>query len=685
LAILFKSFISTELSVDTNSSFDIFQKLVPDLVPDILQKSQNGYSLNLPGSNSLQSFGGLAAPLVFGSGNDVIDFAALAKNGDQGGRIAFAGEGNNVILAGQGSDQIFAGAGNDIIEGGNGNNIINAGNGTNLITTGVGQDTIIAGAGKDFIDAGNGQNRVFAGDGDNRILTGTGRDVVVAGSGNDVIYTGDGADTINAGNGTNLINSGLGDDAITLGSGKNRIILETGQGSATINGFTADDQLRLGESLLGKSLSFTTNGRDTLVKSGEDLLATLKGFEKGSQSLVDQGPLTRYTATDLGSLSTDPNGLTSKAPASVNVSSINDFSQIAGRYNTGEVFANTSAAGVANANNPVRQGFIYENGVQTALPSTGIKKGQSDLGAANGATVTLLTPTNNTISNRGDILGTADEVRQPIGKATDRALLWSKEGSGYQLTINDFGGVESYYLDTNNRNQIAGRNIVSEKDGQGVEQTFERAISIKDGVITRLADLGGNGGTAQSLNGQGTIVGYLDQDKALNGEEKYTAVVWKLDASGQYVLENLGTFGAEQARALDINNADQIIGATNSGTGTAATSNPFIVRNGKFTSLGSLGGKTGSANEINEFGQVVGASQATGGSNRAYVWSLGVQSDLNSLITAPLTFNGAAVTLNNAVSINNFGEIVATGTYTYKNAAGVDTVGTRSFLLKEVV
>ncbi|NJM46160.1 MAG: hypothetical protein HC860_08240 [Alkalinema sp. RU_4_3] len=51
------------------------------------------------------------------------------------------------------------------------------------------------------------------------------------------------------------------------------------------------------------------------------------------------------------------------------------------------------------------------------------------------------------------------------------------------------------------------------------------------------------------------------------------------------------------------------------------------------------------------------------------------------MISAPLTYNGAAVTLTNATSINNFGQIVAQGTYTYKDAAGKDATGTRSFVL----
>ncbi len=636
------------------------------------------YSLEQP-----RAARGSSAPLIFGEGNDVIDFKIASNAAGRRPINVFAGEGNNFVLGGRGNDRIFAGAGNDVIEAGNGNNSIIAGDGTNIIVSGTGNDTVVGGAGNDFIDAGNGRNNIIAGAGNNRILTGSGRDTIFAGAGDDVVFSGDGNDTIDVGNGKNLINAGTGRDTVTLGSDRDRVILEAGEGSVTINGFNAAvDKLRLGESLLGKSLSFTTSGADTLVKSGRDLLATLKGVAAGSQALVDRGPLTRYAATDLGSLAQDPT--IAKTTASVNAVSINDFGSVVGRFSTGETYATTNAAGVVNSNNVVRGAFIWENGVQTLLPATGVKRGSSDTGAPDGATVTLLTPNLNTINNRGVITGTADEVRQPQGLASDRALVWTKEGGSYNLAINSIGGKESYYLDINSQNQIAGRNIVSETDTAGVVQTFERPVFVENGVVTRLAESGGNGGTAQSINGQGTIVGYLDQDGTLNGEEKYAAVVWKLDASGQYVLETLGTFGDEQARAIDINNAGSIIGATNSGSGATATSSPFILRNGEYTAIGSLGGRTGSATEINEFGTVVGTSQIASGSNRAYVWSLGVQTDLNSLVTSALTVNGAAVTLTNAVSVNNFGDIVATGTYTYKNAANVDTVGTRSFLLKEV-
>ncbi len=671
--------------MDTNSSSpNIFGDLAPSLVQDLTALSSNNYSLEQPRSRSEnRSPGGSAAPLFFGAGDDVIDFKVASNNsGRNGSIIAFAGEGNNFVLGGRGNDQIFAGAGNDVIEAGNGNNNIVAGDGTNIITSGTGNDTVVGGAGNDFIDAGDGRNIVVAGGGNNRILTGKGKDIISAGAGNDVIFSGAGDDIIDAGNGRNLINAGTGRDTVTLGSDRDRVILEAGEGSVTINSFNAAvDKLRLGESLLGKSLSFTTSGADTLVRSGRDLLATLKGVASGSQALVDRGPLTRYTATDLGSLAQDP--ATAKTTASVNAVSVNDFGVVAGRYNTGATY-DTTVNGVVNSTNAVRGAFIWENGVQTDLTTTGVKKGSSDTGAADGATVTLLTPNVNTISNRGVITGTADEVRQPQGLASDRALVWTKGASGYDLAINSIGGKESYYLDINVQNQIAGRNIVSQAGADSVIRTFDRPVYIENGNVTRLAELGGDGGTAQSINNQGTIVGYVDTDGFFDGAEKFAAVVWKLNDSGQYVLENLGTFGDEQARAIDINNAGSIIGASNSGSGAAATSSPFIIRNGEYTSIGSLGGQTGSATEINEFGTVVGTSQIASGANRAYVWSLGVQTDLNSLVTNALAVNGAAVTLTSALSVNNFGDIVATGTYTYKNAKNVDTVGTRSYLLKEV-
>jgi probable HAF family extracellular repeat protein len=620
----------------------------------------SGLDTHLPRLTSRSS--SVGATVYFQSGDDAITVG-------NGNNTVFAGEGNNVISSGFGNDVIYAGSGRDIINAGDGENTIYAGEGINLITGGSRIDVIYAGSSGDFINAGDGRNTIYAGEGNNRILSGRGRDLIYAGAGNDTIYSGAGNDTIYAGEGNNVINAGTGNDTVYIGSGNDKLILEAGAGSVNVVGFNAtSDKVRLGASLLGKSLNFVSQGGDTLVYSGSDLLATLKYVSSGSQALVDNGPLYRYQATDLGSLSSNPNG-------SVNAASINDFGQIAGRYDTGATFTNTNATtGVVNPNNLVRQGFIWEDGRMTALTSTGVKNGQSDFGAPDGATVTLLTPNVNTISNRGVILGTADEVRQPNPRATDRALLWERTGGNYSLEINDFGGVESYFFDTNNSNLIAGRNILA--------SGYDTPIYWQDGVVTELSALGGEGGTARGINNRGQMVGFVDSDGALNDRVVNTAVIWNQDANGAYQLTNLGTFGGQQATLRDINDAGQIIGSSTSGTGTTATSTPFLLQaDGTFTAIGSLGGRTGSTNGINEFGEVVGASQIASGSNHAYVWSNGVLSDLNNLVSTPLTYNGAAVTLNSAVSTNNFGQIVATGTYTYQNAAGANQTGTRSYVL----
>jgi probable HAF family extracellular repeat protein len=571
------------------------------------------------------------------------------------------------------SAPIYGTPGDDVITA-KGRSTVFAGEGVNLITTGLGNDVIYSGGSSDFIDAGAGNNTILAGEGNNRIVSRAGDDVIYAGAGNDTIYSGKGNDTIFGGAGNNVINAGTGTDSLYLGStGNDKLILEGGAGSVTVTGFNiTSDKLRLGESLLGKSLSFASENGDTLVFAGRDLLATLKSVAAGSQTLVDNGPLYRYQATDLGSLSTNPNG-------AVNAASINDFGQIAGRFETGATFTNTNATtGVVQPKNPVRQGFLWENGTFTALTSTGVKNGQSDFGAANGATVSLLTPNVNTISDRGIILGTGDEVRQPIPKATDRALLWKKDNNGtYSLTINDFGKVESYFFDTNESNLIVGRNI------DALE--FDQPLYLENSVRTGLAELGGDGGTARGVNESGQIVGYVDSDRILDGVAKNTAILWEKDAKGAYQLTNLGTFSAEQATLRDINNGGQIIGSTSNGTGATATSRPFLLQtDGTFTAIGSLGGNTGSVNGINEFGQVVGASQIAAGTNHAYVWSNGVLTDLNDLLTTPLTFKGSVVTLTSATSVNDFGQIVATGTYTYQDTSTptpTTSTGTRSYVL----
>jgi probable HAF family extracellular repeat protein len=128
---------------------------------------------------------------------------------------------------------------------------------------------------------------------------------------------------------------------------------------------------------------------------------------------------------------------------------------------------------------------------------------------------------------------------------------------------------------------------------------------------------------------------------------------------GQYKLTNLGTFGAEQAIARDINDAGQIIGWTAAGTCATATSSPFLLQDGQKINLGSFGGANGQTAGINQFAQVVGFGQEGNLQNRAFVWNNGAIKDLNNLTLKNPTFGGSKVILTNATGINNFGDISA--------------------------
>ena len=570
---------------------------------------------------------------------------------------------NDSLLTGDGSGIILAGPTKDFIDAGAKASTIFGGEGNKNITGSPGNDTIYAKAGDDIINGGEGNNTVFAGKGNNRVVTGSGNDFVTAGSGNDQIYTGAGNDSINAGDGDNLIKPGTGNDTVTLGNGSDQIVLEAGEGSVNIIGFNAGaDKLRLGGSLVGQSLSFVTELGSTLIKAGDDLLATIKDVATGVQKALISAdiPLYRYQAVDLGSIA--PTGNATQA------NNINDKGQIVGRSQTTEV----SGTGFRN------QGFVWENGEFKALTSTGVKNGG---GENNGKEVTQRGGGGFTaaINDLGAIAGTSDEF---AGQATDRGLLWQREAGGdYELQITDLPGVESYFFDINNKNEIAGRHIYAPASGTTPVRT--RAFYASEGFINPLPDLDGNSATANGINNKSAIVGQIDGD-GLNDKTVNNAALWEKGADGKYKLTNLGTFGAEQAILRDINDAGQIIGSTSGGTGATATSSPFLLQNGQKINIGSFGGATGAAAGINQFGQVVGVSQNSTGQNRAFVWNNGTIKDLNSLVLRNPTFSGSNVILTNATGINNFGDISAFGSYTYRDAKGVNQTGTRAYLLKAI-
>lgn len=342
-----------------------------------------------------------------------------------------------------------------------------------------------------------------------------------------------------------------------------------------------------------------------------------------------------YAITDLGTLS--PEGTDTRAAA------INDLGQVVGR---------------SRIDSTASAGFIWQDGILTQLPSTGLK---------NGSTLVTLPGRGGlarSINDSGMIVGAGDETSGP----TDRALLWTQNTSGgYDLAIYDFGGVESYFIDINNQDQIAGQHIYA--PGK------RNAIYWENNVKTDLPSLGGDQNYALAINDKGQLVGYVDTDGADNGTNTYAASLWQKDASGNFSLLNLGTFGANQSFARDINDAGWVIGQLTNGSGSTLTSSAFLWQNGTTTDLGSLGGSRSDALSINNLGQVVGQSNTVNAVSHAFVWDNGQIFDLNSLLV-----EGTGWQLTSASSVNDNGQIVGYGSYVDNNGQQQ----TRAYLLQPV-
>jgi probable HAF family extracellular repeat protein len=361
---------------------------------------------------------------------------------------------------------------------------------------------------------------------------------------------------------------------------------------------------------------------------------------------------TLYDAINLGTIADNNYNLSGNR--------INNLGQIVGRA---QVFSGTPLTSTSTT-------FLWQNGIFTNLSLTGLKVG----GPNDGQTITMPgrggLATN--LNDLGTIVGTGDELPGP----TDRGMFWSLNTSGnYELTIYEFGGVESYFYGINESNQIAGRHIYA--PGK------INAIYWENGIRTDLPSLGGDSNEARSINDLGQLVGWVDTDGADNSTNTFAATYWEKEPNGNWVLTNLGTWGGTQSFARSINNNGNIVGQIVTGTDPLTlNSNPYIYTNGVKTDLGSLGGTRGDALEVNSVGQVVGNSyiDASNTIQHAYLWEDGQLIDLNTIAR---NLNGW--TLTTAVSINDRGDILARGTnpnFTYINANGQVTLQTRSFILK---
>jgi probable HAF family extracellular repeat protein len=165
----------------------------------------------------------------------------------------------------------------------------------------------------------------------------------------------------------------------------------------------------------------------------------------------------------------------------------------------------------------------------------------------------------------------------------------------------------------------------------------------RSGTATRLGSLGGGQSWAEDINDLGQVVGYSE-----NARGRQRAFRW---VNG--TMTSIGTLGGSVSRAFAINNKGHIVGHSQL-TGDARDPNgtplihAFLKKNGVMTDLGTLGGRNSFALDINDAGQIVGWSETVAGIRHPFLWQNGAMQDLLA---------GSADS-GTATAINPFGVVV---------------------------
>jgi len=216
----------------------------------------------------------------------------------------------------------------------------------------------------------------------------------------------------------------------------------------------------------------------------------------------------------------------------------------------------------------------------------------------------------------------------------------------------------------NNQGEIAG-SVFTNIELIGPLRNNEHAFVYRNGLTI---DLVAFGGAAMGINNRGDIVG-----ESIQSESNFPPVTTYPFLYRQGQVHDLGTLGGSSGAAMAINDLGEIVGL--SATTSNAEIHAFLYRQGRMIDMGTLKGAqsylstnnlpvASQAYAINNWGMIVGIATANNGATHAFIYSDGTMTDLNDLVTLTHT-NGPAgfLTLTSAHGINDWGQIVGTGTY----------------------
>jgi probable HAF family extracellular repeat protein len=287
------------------------------------------------------------------------------------------------------------------------------------------------------------------------------------------------------------------------------------------------------------------------------------------------------------------------------------------------------------------------------------------------------------VNNRGEVVGAAlNSTPDPFpgrypdaeyfiyGNGTEsHAFLWRE---GTMQDLGTLGGPDSAAFLLNERGEVAGASDVDYATnlvtgGPTVHPFLWHHGKMIDLVAHAPAGMfGGTYGSVSALNDHGQVAGTMN----LTGDLSWRAFLWD---EGE--ITDLGTLGGVITAAEGLNNAGHVVGRSDVTAICEACPpgdqkqlhHPFIWKDGKIMDLGVLPGDTaGTAYSINAKGQVVGQTalciqvRSNDSCNslayHAFLWENGSLAGLQDLLVP-----GSNVTLNNAININDRGEIAGIG------------------------
>lgn len=127
---------------------------------------------------------------------------------------------------------------------------------------------------------GQGDDKVSGDAGDDLLYGDKGDDILSGGTENDLLYGGEGNDLLLGGDGTDFLFGEEGNDVLIGHAGIDYFAIQSGFGSDRVQDFTdGTDMIGLAGGLTFADLTITGNNSNTLISSGNELLATLTGID----------------------------------------------------------------------------------------------------------------------------------------------------------------------------------------------------------------------------------------------------------------------------------------------------------------------------------------------------------------------------------------------------------------------